>query len=85
MLYAHGGLNSVKSSARRVAAMKDTFLKNGVYPIHFMYDTGLLEELKDILGFKNKEVNNKVGTFTDYTDRILEWATRKVGGHFGEK
>ena len=80
MLYAHGGLNSVKSSARRVAAMKDTFLKNGVYPIHFMYDTGLLEELKDILGFKNKEVNNKVGTFTDYTDRILEWATRKVGG-----
>lgn len=80
MLYAHGGLNSVKASASRVAAMKDTFLKNGIYPIHFMYDTGLLEELKDILGFKNKEVHNKVGAFTDYTDRILEWATRKLGG-----
>jgi predicted alpha/beta hydrolase family esterase len=80
MLYAHGGLNTVKASAQRIAAMKDTFLKNGIYPIHFMYDTGLLEELKDILGFKNKEVSNKVGAFTDYTDRILEWATRKVGG-----
>lgn len=79
MLYAHGGLNTVKASARRIAAMKDTFLKNGIYPIHFMYDTGILEELKDILGFKHKEVSNKVGAFTDYTDRILEWATRKVG------
>ena len=80
MLYAHGGLNSIKASAKRIAAMKDTFLKNEVYPIHFMYDTGMLEELKDILGFKNQELSNKVGAFTDYTDRILEWATRKVGG-----
>ena len=80
MLYAHGGLNSIKASAKRIAAMKDTFLKNDIYPIHFMYDTGMLEELKDILGFKNKEISNKVGAFTDYTDRILEWATRKVGG-----
>ncbi|WP_333969941.1 C1 family peptidase [Alteromonas mediterranea] len=79
MLYAHGGLNSIKASAKRIAAMKDTFLKNEVYPIHFMYDTGMLEELKDILGFKNQELSNKVGAFTDYTDRILEWATRKVG------
>ena len=54
LLYAHGGLNSIKSSAKRIAAMKETFLANGIYPIHFMYDTGLLEEIKDVLGFKKQ-------------------------------
>jgi hypothetical protein len=49
LLYAHGGLNNTEASARRIAAMKETFKANGIYPYHFMYDTGLLEEVKDIL------------------------------------
>jgi len=49
LLYAHGGLNSPKDSASRIAAMKETFKKNGIYPYHFMYDNGILEELKDVI------------------------------------
>lgn len=45
LLYAHGGLNSATASATRIAAMKDTFKANGIYPFHFMYDTGLIEGL----------------------------------------
>lgn len=47
MIYAHGGLNSPKACARRVAALKDGFRRNGVYPLHIMYDTGLSEEIRD--------------------------------------
>lgn len=35
LIYVHGGLNSEKDSARRIAALKDGFKRNGVYPYHF--------------------------------------------------
>ncbi len=49
LVYVHGGLNSPKDSARRVAALKEGFKRNGIYPYHIMYDTGLAEELKDTI------------------------------------
>ena len=79
LLYAHGGLNSIKDSARRIVAMKEVFKKNGIYPFHFMYDTGLLEELKDIVISKKRRVEEKAGGFTDYTDKLVEDAVRPAG------
>lgn len=79
LLYAHGGLNSIKASASRVAAMKEVFKANRIYPFHFMYDTGLLEEVKDIVLGKKKEVEERAGGFSDYTDKLVEKATRRPG------
>ncbi|PHS69024.1 MAG: peptidase C1 [Methylophaga sp.] len=79
LLYAHGGLNSPKDSAKRIAAMKETFKKNGIYPYHFMYDTGIAEELKDVIFRRKKKAENRVGGFSDWTDRLLEWTTRIPG------
>ncbi len=79
LLYAHGGLNSPKASACRIAAMKQTFKDNGIYPYHFMYDTGILEEIKDIIFRRKKETEDRAGGFSDWTDRLLEWATRIPG------
>lgn len=79
LLYAHGGLNNIEDSARRITAMKETFKANRIYPYHFMYDTGLLEELKDVLRGRNKEVNNRAGGLTEWTDKLLEKATHKAG------
>lgn len=79
LFYFHGGLNSPKASARRVRAMKDGFKRNGIYPYHVMYDTGLAEELKDIILRKGKASAQRVGGFTDWTDRILERLLRKPG------
>ena len=79
LLYAHGGLNSTSASARRIAAMKDTFKKNGIYPYHFMYDTGLMEEIKDVvLRRKSKTVDRAEG-ITDVSDWLIEKATRVPG------
>ena len=79
LLYAHGGLNSINASASRIAAMRDTFKANKIYPVHFMYDTGLLEELKDVILGKKTEVEDRAGGFADWTDRLIERATRRPG------
>ncbi len=79
LFYAHGGLNSIYDSARRIKAMKQVFKDNRIYPFHFMYDTGLLEELKDILLRRHSEGGEKVAGFTDYTDKLLEKSTRPLG------
>lgn len=79
LIYAHGGLNSINASAQRIAAMRDTFLANGIYPLHFMYDTGLLEELKDIILSKRDRTESIVGGFWDWWNRRIEDMTRKVG------
>ncbi len=79
LLYAHGGLNSIKASARRIAAMKEVFKANRIYPFHFMYDTGLLQEIKDVVIGKKREVEARAGGFTDFTDRLIEKATRPAG------
>ncbi len=79
LLYAHGGLNSPKDSARRIAAMRRTFKANGIYPYHFMYDTGLMEELKDVIFRRNKPAEERAGGVSDWTDRLIEWATRIPG------
>lgn len=79
LFYAHGGLNDINASARRVAAMKEVWKANRVYPFHFMYDTGLLEEIKDIVFGHDEEVEERAAGFTDWTDKLIEEATRKVG------
>jgi hypothetical protein len=79
LLYAHGGLNGIKASARRIAAMKEVFKDNRIYPFHFMYDTGLLEEIKDLVLGKKREVEERAGGFTDFTDKLVERAARPAG------
>ena len=79
LLYAHGGLNSPKASASRIAAMKNTFKRNGIYPFHFMYDTGLMEELKDVVMGKSNESEERVGGFSDFTDTIIETLAARLG------
>jgi hypothetical protein len=79
MIFAHGGLNSPAASANRIKVMKDGFKRNGIYPFHLMYDTGLAEELKDIIFRRGKASQARVGGFSDWTDKLLERALRKPG------
>ena len=94
LIYAHGGLNSPEDCARRIYAMKDGFRRNGVYPFHVMYDTGLSEETRDLVlkkfhffkgrsaGFADclKDLGERMAErFADRIDRILEGLTRRPG------
>lgn len=77
MIYAHGGLNAPGASARRIQALKDGFKRNGIYPYHIMYDTGLVEELKDVIKRALGLAQERAGAFTDWTDGIIEDVVRK--------
>jgi hypothetical protein len=79
LIYAHGGLNSPDDSANRIAKMKNVFKDNGIYPFHIMYDTGLVEELKDLIWRKDNQTEKRVGAFSDWSDRFLEGLLRRPG------
>ncbi len=79
LIYAHGGLNSPADSAQRIAHMRDVFKANRIYPYHVMYDTGLLEELKDVVLRRDKTLDQRAGGLSDWWDQVLERILRKPG------
>ena len=74
LVYVHGGLNSPKASAHRIAALKDGFTRNRIYPFHIiMYDTGLAEELKDVVLRALIGAESRAEGFLDWVkDQIIE-------------
>ncbi|XAL98386.1 C1 family peptidase [Phycisphaeraceae bacterium D3-23] len=79
LFYAHGGLNKPEASACRILKMKDVYKENKIYPYHFMYDTGLREELKDVVFGKRNETTQRVGAMSDMSDWLVEKAARLPG------
>lgn len=79
LIYAHGGLNSPDASASRIAAMKYTYKANAIYPFHIMYDTGLVEEIKDLILRKETNAAERTGAFGDWTGRFVEGLLRRPG------
>ncbi len=79
VIYAHGGLNSLDASARRIHAMKEIFKRNRIYPIHFMWGTGFTDEFLDALTGAFWRSTDRVGGFTDFLDKFLEKMARPVG------
>lgn len=83
LIYAHGGLNSPAASARRIAALKKGFKRNGIYPFHIMYDTGLAEELKDAVCRTDDSLRMQgwleslTQGITDASDKLIEDLVRK--------
>ncbi|MDH3314849.1 MAG: C1 family peptidase [Betaproteobacteria bacterium] len=85
LLYAHGGLNDEKASASRIATMKPIFLANEIYPLHFMWETGLKETVSSILqdAFRRKRFSGwrdgMRDRFYDLLDEGVELAARPLG------
>lgn len=79
LLYAHGGLNSIKASASRVGKWMPVFEANCIRQIHFIWETGFWASLKDVLFGKDQFAKDRAGGFSDWTDTILESATQPIG------
>lgn len=85
LLYAHGGLNSEGASARRIAQFLPHFLANEIYPLHFMWETGVLETIRNIVqdAFRAPRFTGWAeglrDRFRDLLDEAIELAARPLG------
>jgi hypothetical protein len=91
MFYAHGGLTSEKGALETALRCIPWWLANGVYPIFFIWETGLLETLGQMLQRKTNDLWGRVtglfgrrglGDFiADHTsDPAVEILARSIGG-----
>lgn len=79
MFFAHGGLNNAAASANRVRKMKEVFKRNGIYPIHFMWETGFFESLTDVIFNSRTKAQARVGSISDIFDKMMETIARGPG------
>lgn len=79
LFYAHGGVTDAVAAARRTSATRDGFKRNGIYPIHFLWETGLMEEILDILRGKMADRGGKVGGFQEAMDFLIEKLSAGIG------
>ena len=49
LLYAHGGLSNEKGAALGINRMRLPFLANQIYPLYFMWETGIVDSVKGIV------------------------------------
>ncbi|WP_043840111.1 C1 family peptidase [Muricoccus aerilatus] len=80
LFFAHGGLNDLEGAAARAAAMTPIFKRHGVYPVFFLWHTGLAEAAGDVLQRVFDKALGRAGGFTDFTDTLLEQAARPIVG-----
>lgn len=91
MFFAHGGLNDEKGSVATALSRVPWWLSNGVYPIFFIWETGLMETLGQMLERKTNEVWGRIGGIfgrrgvgdfiADHaTDPAVEKLARSIGG-----
>ncbi len=77
MLWAHGGLVD-KAAGLRVAHTQVAWWQaNGVFPVHFVWRTGLAESLWDAV---KDRLPGRTRGFDDITDRLIEAAVRAARG-----
>jgi hypothetical protein len=79
LIYAHGGLNTLGEAAARAAAMVPGFKRNGVYPMFFLWRTGLLETIGDVLRGPGERGLLRTGGAEDFFNRLIEEAAKVVG------
>lgn len=79
VVYAHGGLVSEAAGLAGAARMCPWWLDNGVYPLFFIWETGLWDALHSLLGGGPRDLPNQRGWLEDGANRIIEVATRPLG------
>jgi hypothetical protein len=82
VFFAHGGLVTEAAGLGIAARQVDWWVKNGVYPIHFVWETGLGPTIAQVLRQASGRMPGVVSrdVFDHTSDPILEVAARALGG-----
>ena len=76
LFWAHGGLVKEKASLQYALDYIDSWMSAGVYPIFFVWETGLKTALKDIIVGGQRSTGER-GFIADTFDRVLEKTLHK--------
>lgn len=82
MFYAHGGLNSEDEALARTRDLAGWWKDNGIYPIHFVWETGLAETLGQMLerARRGRDIVTR-NFFSDHVgDPLIEAFAHRAGG-----
>jgi hypothetical protein len=79
LFFAHGSLSGPEVGARRVSTMKEVFKRNGIYPVHLMWETGLTDTVFDALKAVYARAVERVGKQAEELDRSIENMARGLG------
>lgn len=80
MLYAHGGLTSERSALTYAHQSFEFWKDNGVYPIFFIWETGLIETLGQMIRGAQERAGARRDLFDFTTDPVIENLVRALGG-----
>ena len=79
VVFAHGGLVDEESGLSMARAVIPWWIENGVYPIYFVWETGLFETITQLIKGE-RALGSRDFDFFDLTDRPVEELARRVGG-----
>lgn len=79
VLYAHGGLTSEKSGLRYAYQSYEFWKDNGVYPVFFVWETGLGETIAQLLRGAREKTRGRRDLFDFTSDPLIEVAVRALG------
>lgn len=85
LLYAHGGLSSEVTAAVGISRLLPHFMENGIYPMFFMWETGLVDSVRGIIedAFRRRPFlgwrDDLKDRFLDMLDESIELAARSFG------
>lgn len=81
VVYAHGGLINEKDGLAIALKHVEWWKSNGVYPLYFVWETGLFDALGSVLSSAGR-TSRDIGArgFTDFTDHLVEGVCRRLRG-----
>ena len=74
MLYLHGGLNDEADVARRIIAFRDVLLQNEIYPVHIMWETGVMDSLNSMIRDLFTDKDGRSGAVAEWLKKVREGA-----------
>ena len=83
MIWAHGGLISEQSGLAIATKHLQFWKANGIYPIYFVWETGLMQTLGQLLRSLGSGGRDARNFFSDtVTDPLIETTLRAVGAKY---
>ncbi|MER9631003.1 C1 family peptidase [Mesorhizobium sp. M0296] len=80
VFYAHGGLNNLDNAVARAGAMTEVFKRNRIYPIFYIWRTGIGDSAFDLVNVARDRILGRAGgVLSALSDALIERTAGELG------